>query len=501
MNIIARIKRLSDIFFAGKRRSVAPFVLLNIFLILLEVLYIFSRYKYINSEIPFWFAKSWGDFQLSPKYYIYYLPATAFVLTMLAGTIRYVNRLYLRYFDEIVSYFVSIVNVFFFYSIYYIIQSASLPFPPIISAKFLTLVPPFIAAFLAVYAVLPYFIDLAHRKRLVTDPGVHTHPAMLLREPSARGGGFVYAIIFLLLSAVFLGVGEQFQGVYLSVFMLAVLGIIDDFQNTHPTSEFRVLENPLLRLLLLFLCVLPVILSGLVVSTVSIPFNGLVNLGNISISVGSVSIPVVSAVLTMIWVVWMMNSLSWSNGIDGQFAGVIGISSIFVAILALRFEDLEPLQRSVAVMAAISAGAAFGFTKYTWYPSKIMWGFGAMAAGLVIAALSIAVQTKVLVSVLFILIPFLDALVTFFRRIFQGRNPLSGDRGHLHHLLLDRGWSVQKIARFYWSAALVFGLIGLLSPERYIVKLSLTIIGAVGFLIALLNLKSLGRRKQKQESA
>ena len=246
---------------------------------------------------------------------------------------------------------------------------------------------------------------------------------------------------------------------------------------------------------------LPVILSGLVVSTVSIPFNGLVNLGNISISVGSVSIPVVSAVLTMIWVVWMMNSLSWSNGIDGQFAGVIGISSIFVAILALRFEDLEPLQRSVAVMAAISAGAAFGFTKYTWYPSKIMWGFGAMAAGLVIAALSIAVQTKVLVSVLFILIPFLDALVTFFRRIFQGRNPLSGDRGHLHHLLLDRGWSVQKIARFYWSAALVFGLIGLLSPERYIVKLSLTIIGAVGFLIALLNLKSLGRRKQKQESA
>ncbi len=500
MNIIARIKRLLDIFFAGKRRSVAPFVLLNIFLVLLEVLYILSRYKYINSEIPFWFAKSWGDFQLAPKYYIYYLPATAFVLTALAGTIRYVNRLYLRYFDEIVSYFVSIVNIFFFYSIYYIIQSASLPFPPIISAKFLTLVPPFVTAFLAVYVVLPYFIDLAHRKRLVTDPGVHTHPAMLLREPSARGGGFVYAIIFLLLSVIFLGIGKQFQGVYLSVFMLAVLGIVDDFQNTHPTSEFRVLENPLLRLLLLFLCVLPVILSGLVVSTVSIPFNGLVELGNISISVGSVSIPVVSAVLTMIWVVWMMNALSWSNGIDGQFAGVIGISSIFVAILALRFEDLEPLQRSVAIMAAISAGAAFGFTKYTWYPSKIMWGFGAMAAGLVIAALSIAVQTKVLVSVLFILIPFLDALVTFFRRIFQGKNPLSGDRGHLHHLLLDRGWSVQKIARFYWSAALVFGLTGLLSPERYIVKLSLTIIGAVGFLIALLNLRSLGRRNRKQEA-
>lgn len=500
MNITARIKKLLDTFFAGRRRSVAPFVLLNIFLILVEVLYIFSRYKYINSEIPFWFAKSWGDFQLSPKGHLYYLPATAFFLTVVAGSIRYVNRLYLRYFDEIVSYFVSIVNVFFFYSIYYIIQSASLPFPPFISAKFLTLVPPFTAAFFAIYVILPYFIDLAHWKRLVTDPGIHTHPAMLLREPSARGGGFVYAIIFLLLSILFLGIGKQFQGIYLSVFMLAILGIIDDFQNTHPTSEFRVLENPFLRLLLLFLCVLPIILSGLVVSTVSVPFDGFVELGKISISVGSVSIPVVSAILTMVWVVWLMNALSWSNGIDGQFAGVIGISSIFVAILALRFEDLEPIHRSVAVMAAISAGAAFGFTKYTWYPSKIMWGFGAMAAGLVIAALSIAVQTKVLVSVLFILIPFLDALVTFFRRIIQKKNPLSGDRGHLHHLLLDRGWSVQKIARFYWFTALAFGLIGLLSPERYMVKLSLTIIGAVGFFIALLNLRSLGQRNRKREA-
>lgn len=499
MNIAARIKRSLDAFFVGRRRSVVPFVLINIFILLVQILYIIARYKYINSEIPFWFAKNWGDFQLTPKHYIYYLPVTTLALTVIAGLMRYLNRLYLRYFDEIISYFVTIVNIFIFYCIYYIIQSASIPFPPFISAKFLALVPPFIAAFVAVYIVLPYFIDFAHKKRLVTDPGVHRHPAMLLREPSARGGGFVYAVIFLLLSIIFLGVGKQFQGIYLSVLMLAVLGITDDFQNTHPTSEFRVLENPFLRLLLLFLCVLPIILSGLVVSTVSIPFDGLVELGTISITVGSTSIPVVSAVLTMVWVVWMMNALSWSNGIDGQFAGVIGISSMFVAILALRFEDLAPLHRNVAIMAAISAGAAFGFTKYTWYPSKIMWGFGAMAAGLVIAALSISVQTKVLVSVLFILIPFLDALVTFFRRIFQGKNPLSGDRGHLHHLLLDRGWNIQKIARFYWAAAIVFGLIGLLSPERYIVKLSLTIIGAVGFFIALLNLISLGQRKKRQE--
>lgn len=500
MKIATRAKKYWAVFMAGRRGGIAPFFFFNAALVVLQVLYILSRFKYVNSEVPFWFGKHWGDYQLAPKQYLYYIPMLSGGLTFAAALLRYVNRLYLRYFDELLSYIVTIINGFLFYSIFYVIQSASLPFPPFIPAKFLSLAPPLIISFFVVYAVLPYVIDLAHKKRLVTDPGVHAHPAMVLTGPSARGGGFVYAVIFLLVSALFVGVNRQFFGIYLSVFMLAVLGIMDDYQNTHPSSEFRILENPFLRLALLFLCVLPIIVSGSVVSTVSIPFNGFMQIDIMKISFGSITVPVLSSILTIIWVVWLMNALSWSNGIDGQYAGVIGISSIFVAILALRFPNLQPIHRSVAVMAVISAGAAFGFTRYTWHPSRIMWGFGAMSAGLVIAALSIIVQTKVLVSVLFILIPFLDALVTFFRRLFQGKNPLAGDRGHLHHLLLDRGWSVQKIARFYWFTAFVFGLIGLLSPEQYLVKLSLTIIGAVGFFIALLNLKSLGRKKMTLRS-
>ncbi len=498
MKFTTRIKRTFEGFFSGRRKSVAPFVVLNFFLALLQILYILSRYKYINDEIPFWFGKTWGDYQLSSKNFIFYLPLTAVVFTVVAGLLRYFNRLYLKYFDEIISYFITLINLFLFYSVFYIIQSASLPFPPFVPAKFLALLPPFLIAFFIVYLVLPFFIEFAHRKSLITDPNVHTHPGMILKEPSARGGGFVYAMVFLFVSIIFLGFSGNFQGVYLSVLMLAILGIVDDFQNTHPTSEFRILENPFLRLMLLFLCVLPMISSGIVVSSVSVPFDGLVQLDNIFITIGAKNISIVSSLITMIWVVWLMNALSWSNGIDGQYSGIIGISSVFVAILALRFTEIEPVHRSVAFMAAISAGAAFGFTRYTWFPSKIMWGFGALSAGLIIAALSIAVQTKVLVSVLFILIPFLDALVTFFRRIIQKRNPLSGDRGHLHHLLLDRGWSVPKIARFYWFTAIVFGLIGLLSPEQHVVKMSLTAIGIAGFFIALLNLKSLGRRKPKQ---
>lgn len=494
MKIFSKFIQDVKSYYEGQKHGVMPFVFINIFLSVLCLVYILARFKYINSLIPFWMGRNWGDFQLAPKTHLYYLPLLCGFLTLIAALFRYLNRFYIRYFDGVISYFITGVNLVILYSAYNIIQSASLPFPAFIPAKYLALFLPFIVSFVLIYLILPYFIDYAHRKRLVTDPSVHSHPAMLVREPTARGGGFVYAVAFLITCIIFLGISKQLYGIYLSVFMLALLGILDDFQNTHPTSEFRILETPALRLGILFLCVLPLVFSGVVVNEISIPFDGLVNLADFKIVIGSTGISALSAALTVVWVVWLMNALSWSNGIDGQFAGIIGISSIFIAVLALRFSELEDIHKTVAVMAAISAGAAFAFTRFTWHPSKIMWGFGAMSAGLVIASLSILAQTKVLASTLFILIPILDALVTFMRRIFQGKNPLSGDRGHLHHLLLDRGWEVKKIARFYWFTTFLFGLIGLLSPEKYSVKIALSLIASVGFIIVLLNLR-LSKRK------
>ena len=147
-------------------------------------------------------------------------------------------------------------------------------------------------------------------------------------------------------------------------------------------------------------------------------------------------------------------------------------------------------------MSAISAGIAFGFIKYTWHPSQIMWGFGAMCAGLVLSVLSILIQGKLVTSVLIILIPFLDAVVTVVRRLIQGKNPFKGDRGHLHHLLLERGWNAKKIALFYWFTTAIFGIIGLVTAEKYTVQVVLFLGILVAFFIILLNLLSL---KAKQE--
>lgn len=470
-----------------KNKTLSRFLLTTL-VAFFQVLYIVLRYKYINDEIPFWFTRIWGDFQLAPKMTLYLIPLISLGVTLLGLLFVMTNTYYIKYIDEVIWFVVGFCNLALSYSIFRIIQLTSVAFKPLIDPLYISLLPSFACAFLGMYVLMPAFIDYANRKKIVTNPAVHNHPGMVLENPSARGGGLVFGLVFLIISVVFVGITRKFSGLYLSVLMVSILGILDDYQNTHPKSGFSFLESPTLRLFLLFTSALPVVLSGVLIKTVSNPFGGMINLDIFDITFLGNSVSVIPVFLTTIWVVWFMNVLSWSDGIDGQYSGIVGIASILVALLALRFEILEPFHTQVAILATISAGAAFGSVKFNWYPSKIMWG-GNANAGLIIASLAIFAQAKITVSVLIILIPFLDAAVTVMRRLLKGKNPFKGDRGHLHHVLVGKGWGVRRIALFYWMATALFGLVGLLSPEVYVFKVAFIIAGFVGFIIVLLNVK------------
>lgn len=472
------------------RNRTFSLTLIGFFIIFLQVIYIYLRYKYINSEIPLWFTLSWGDYWLAPKAMIYIIPALSFGIFLIGFGLILINRYYIKYFYELVWGSVVFCLVFLSFSIVRIIGIASVPFEPLIDPDAVPLLIPFAVSFFVTNLVLPYFIDYAQSKKIITNPSIHEHPGMVLRAPSARGGGVLYGAVVLVLAGLFVGFSRDFSGLYVSILMITVLGVIDDFQNTHPSSNLKVFENPFLRLFLLFLSVLPSVLSGIQINEISNPFGPVLRIYDIW--------KFLPFLFTAVWIVWVMNVMSWSNGIDGQYSGIVGISSLAIAFLALRFDPIQPFHFQVATIAAVSAGSAFGFTKYNWHPSKIMWGFGAMTAGLVISVLSISVKAKIVASILIILVPFMDAVVTVIRRIVKKKNPLSGDKGHLHHLLLERGWSPQKISLFYWFTTALFGIIGLMTPEKYSLQAALIVTGIVAFMIILLNLKSGVNRKQTQ---
>lgn len=483
-----------------KDKNLSNFIINSLISIVLFI-YITLRYEFINDVVPFWYTRVWGDYQLAPKSSLFLIPLICILLSVVGLVISVLNRFYVRYLENIIWYPILFSNLFLSGSVLRIIRISSVPYDPMINPLYVSLLPAFAFAFTVVRISMPYFIDYAKQQKIITNPKIHDHPGMILQSPSARGGGFVYAIAFLFSALIFTGLNKSLNGLYLSVLMTAILGIVDDYQNTHPKSSYRILENPFLRLFLLFISVLPVILSGVVIYTVSNPFGGVIDMNILEVPIRGNVVPVIPIILTSLWVVWLMNVLSWSNGVDGQFPGIVGIASVLVSLLALRFDELTLFHRQIATLSIISAGAAFGSVKFNWHPSKIMWGFGAMSAGLVIASLAIMAQAKIAVSVLILLVPFLDALFTVTRRLLKGKNPLKGDKGHLHHILLDRGWSVSKIALFYWFATAIFGMIGFLSPERVVLKLTFIIMGIVAFGLIILNLSFSMKKKSTSSEA
>ena len=463
------------------------FVILNSLVILFQFLYIAFREKFLNLEIPLWYTRPWGDYQLASKEYIRVFPATSiFIVFCSVILVALLNKYFVRYVTEVITTTVTFCTLLLTYQMLRVFSIATVPFTPFINPTYISLLPYFLFAVVVSNSFLPGFINWMKDLGIITIPGVHPHPSMVLKAPSVRGGGVYFTILFLILSVLMVGFIPNFSGVYLAIVLLGVLSFIDDYQNTHPNSSFKLVENPLLRLILLTSVASIPVMSGIKFDVIINPLQNLFSGQFLYLS----NTGIISGIITVVWLVWFLNVLSWSNGVDGQFSGIVGIAFILIALLSLRFKELDIVHRKLAILATIGAGISFGTVGQMWHPSKIMWGFGAMSAGLILAVLSFLTQSKIITSILIILIPFLDALVTLLRRIFQGKNPLRGDRGHLHHLLLDRGWSVSKIALFYWFTTAVFGAIGLLTVERFTIQVGLIIGGVVAFFIILLNFKS-----------
>lgn len=480
--------------------------LLSLLPLILCYILTFYSFPKLNPVIPLWYTRIWGEAILTTKINIFVIPVFSSLFTLAAFVLAYFSKKFyftflsqLLYTGCIVFNTISLLNLTSLVSVASQTPASVLQIPKQTQnlLAFLGL------GFLSSYFILPRFSVWAFKKGLVTDPKQHKHPGMILAKPSARGGGFIFNCIFSLISLLLLERTPVVTGIAVSVLVCGIIGILDDYQNISLKSKFKVLESPFFRLLILL--PIPVIIMmffGVVAGYINNPFDGNISLVSFSLNVLGKIITPLPYLFTLFWTLVIMNMISWSNGVDGQFGGVVGISMLIIGILALRLVEAEPDQLNTAKMAFLASGISFGFIKQTWHPSKIMWGFGAISVGLLLSSLSIVSRAKVATSIMVIMIPFLDGFITIVRRLLQKKNPLKGDRGHLHHLLLERGWSPQRVAIFYWIATAFFGLIGLVSAEKSAALITLTLGGAVASAIIFLNVSSqIGKRKSKESEA
>lgn len=208
---------------------------------------------------------------------------------------------------------------------------------------------------------------------------------------------------------------------------------------------------------------------------------------------------VLQAVLTVLPVVATINAFNFIDGLDGLAAGVaaIGGSAFFMYSyqLTLMINEFDA-SNLVTLLMAVLVGSCLGFLPHNFHPSRIFMGdTGAMLIGLVMAAGTLAVTADlgqldtsfrfrnvpaympILLPLAVTLLPLLDLLLAVIRRTAKGVSPFTPDRGHLHHKLLDGGYSHSQtvLLLYLWAGLFAIGTVSFNFLPWWLVTLGMTV--------------------------
>ena len=286
-------------------------------------------------------------------------------------------------------------------------------------------------AFLITFFSIPIIIQVAREKKLFDEPDERKVHKMVIPTLGGLGifGGFILAS---LLSTPSSGAGEL-QYFAAAAIVIFFLGIKDDILILSAAKKF---------------------IGQLGAAGIIIKFGG-VQITNMHGFLGIGEIPhIAGIVLTLFTVIVIVNSFNLIDGVDG-LAGSLGLLTAIVFGSYFTYAG----QTLYAVMAFSLAGSLIGFLIYNFSPAKIFMGdTGSLLIGLVnsimvIKFINIAgneaapvyLQSAPAIGIAILMVPLFDTLRVFSLRIFDRRSPFSPDRTHVHHFLLDLGFSHRTV--------------------------------------------------------
>jgi len=249
---------------------------------------------------------------------------------------------------------------------------------------------------------------------------------------------------------------KRLVGVMLGALVLLGAGIYDDIKDLRPWQKFfwQVLAAGL------------VVAFGLSIDYIRLPFGYHLQLDTLSVPLSlfgyGFQFVVWGDLLTIFWIVLMINTLNFLDGLDGLASGVA-----FIAGIALFFLSFSLGQFAAALLCAIYAGAVLGFIPWNFNPAKIFMGdSGSMFLGFMLACLAIISGGKVATAFLILGLPLLDVIWVVVRRIATGQSPFRADKLHLHHRLLAAGLTQRQTVFMLYLIAATFGAISVLAGTQ-----------------------------------
>lgn len=215
---------------------------------------------------------------------------------------------------------------------------------------------------------------------------------------------------------------------------------------------------------------------------------------------------VISIILSILWVAGITNAINLIDGLDGLSAGVSGIAALSLFVVVI----MRPLDTPAvfAVLYAALCGAIMGFLPYNFNPAKIFIGStGAYFLGFVLSVISIEGATKaytaltMVVSLVALGLPIFDTLFAILRRVLNKKPIGQGDRGHIHHRLIDMGISPKYSVTILYVVSGALGLVSILLANKGLLPaIILVVIIAVFFVGGARYLGELIGDKQQDQS-
>lgn len=223
----------------------------------------------------------------------------------------------------------------------------------------------------------------------------------------------------------------------LGVSVIFATGLLDDFFSLPPWG----------KLLGQCLGAFSLLSGGVVIRFFTLPWNHIIPLGWFGYP------------LTLLWIVGISNAVNLIDGLDGLSGGVGAIAAFTLGVIALQEGRIEP-----ALLSFLLVGAILGFLLYNFPPAKIFLGDGgALFLGGMLAVISVQGAVKsaaaftLALPALILGVPIFDTLFAIVRRR-KNRLPISSpDRGHLHHRLLERGYSKREVVTIFYGLSALCG--------------------------------------------
>ena len=249
--------------------------------------------------------------------------------------------------------------------------------------------------------------------------------------------------------------GREATGIFLAGTFIMILGALDDMYDLDSITKFagQAVAGGIL------------LLHG--VQILWLPINGIYILP-----------PSIGQLLTIFFVMVVINAVNFVDGLDGLATGIVAICAMAFFGFSYLLAVVNGLNRAGApsLITAVIIGICIGFLPHNYHPARIFMGdSGAMFLGLLLSAAAITLTGQIdlnaitdqgsssallplLLPFSILAIPLIDLGMAIIRRLRAGRSPFAADKEHLHHKLLSMGNSHRRTSAilYSWTAMFAF---------------------------------------------